>query len=218
MIGILNIYEKNNVPKMLQKHMLIVAAVGKYIIDHWQGPAIDEQAVITTLLVHDLGNLVKFDLAEGAKVLDPTLFTDEWRERQEKLRAKYGRNSHQATLLLLKELGIPKKIKQLATKLDASNVCQIAQDSLEQQICEYADMHVVPSGVTTLEGRLQDLRERYSHYPGWDNEVSFQQNADCAKQIEDTLQQYTSVDILQIPPEKIEALLVELLEFEIQTN
>ena len=213
-----SIYSRFNIPNTLKQHMLLVTAVGKYITDHWQGSAIDEQAVITTLLVHDLGNLVKFDLSEGAQVIDPTLFTDEWRQRQKQMRAKYGRNSHQATLMMLQELGLPEKIQQLAAKMDASNVCAIAQDSLEQQICEYADMRVVPNKVTSLEKRLRDLRARYSHHPGWDNETSFLQNAACIKQIENTLQQYTAIDVASIPPEKISVYLVELAQFEIQPN
>ena len=195
-----------------------MAAVGKYLIDYWQGPAIDESAIVTALLVHDLGNLVKFDLTGSTKALDPTLLTNEWREQQTQLRAKYGYHSHQATLQMLQELGLPEKVRQLAAKMNAADVCQIAEDSLAQQICEYADLRVIPTGVTSLHDRLVDLRHRYSHHPGWDNEINFQQNVTCAKQIEDRLQQHTSVDITQIPPEKIQALLVKLPQFAIQTN
>ena len=213
-----DLYVQYYIPPGLQQHQLTVAALGKYIVDHWQGPAIDGQSVITALLVHDLGNLVKFDLTEGATVLDSTLMTNEWRERQQHMRDKYGRNSHQATLQILRELGLPEIVQQLAAEMDASDVCRIAQDSLEQQMCEYADLRVVPSGITSLAERLADLRQRYSHHPGWDNETDFQQNVECAKLIEERLQQQTNVDITHIPPEKIETYLVELPLFEIQTD
>ncbi|EKD22933.1 MAG: hypothetical protein ACD_83C00180G0002 [uncultured bacterium] len=199
--------------------MLTVAAVGKYIIDHWQGPFISEQTIINALLVHDLGNLVKFDLTKNAQVIDPTLLTDDWRKRQVALRKKYGHSSHQATAKIIQELGLPIQIQQLVSNLDAANICNNANDSLTQQICSYADLRVTPKGVASLTERLTDLRERYqAKYSIWKNDAFFAQHNQCAQQIEATLQQYTSTDIINIPSEKIELLLVELAQFEILTN
>lgn len=212
------IYHHYHIPPGLQKHMLTTAAVGKYLVDHWQGFQIDQQKIIAALLVHDLGNLVKFDLNKGALVIEATLFTNQWRQRQQKMRDKYGSSSHQATLTMLSELGLPKEVQQLARKMDAGNVCQIVDESIEQQICEYADLRVVPSGIAPLSERLVDLRKRYGQYKSWHSEQGFQDNVSCAQQIEDNLQQQTSVDITTIPLEKIDAYLVELAQFDFKTN
>ncbi len=198
--------------------MLTVAAVGKYLTDHWQGPEIDSQAIIITLLVHDLGNLVKFDLTEGAAVIEPELFTEEWRQRQQVMREKYGNKSHQATLGMIKEIGLSKKIQKLAVGVDANNICQIAKDSLDQQICEYADLRVTPEGVTDMETRIADLHRRYAKTLKWSDDHNYQENLTCSKEIQDRLQQHTSVDITEIPPQTIESYLVELARFELPTS
>lgn len=212
------IYSSFHIPLTLQQHMLTVAAVGKYIADHWRGPAIDAEAVIATLLVHDLGNLVKFDLSENALVIDQTLFTDEWRERQRVMRETYGAHSHQVTLAMLKELGLPENIRTLADGMDADDLCIFLDSSFEQQICEYADIRVTPDGVVSLRERLADFRRRYAHYEGWSSEERYQRNLTCAEQLETALQKHTSVDITDIPAEKIQAYLVELSQFEIPTG
>lgn len=218
MMKIQQVYSQFNIPPGLQHHMLTVAAVGKYVIDHWQGEKIDQDSIITTLLVHDLGNLVKFNLGEGAKVIEPALFTDEWREIQQQLITKYGTSSHEATLQMLAELKLPAKVQQLAFKMDAGNVCNILNEPIEQQICEYADLRVVPGGIVSLKARLNDLKRRYSGYEGWSDEQHFAKNFTCAQTIENLIQQQTSVDITAIPKEKIDAYLVELARFEIKTD
>ncbi|MFH2118190.1 MAG: hypothetical protein ABII10_00410, partial [Candidatus Paceibacterota bacterium] len=55
-------------------------------------------------------------------------------------------------------------------------------------------------------------------YPIWKDEQLFTQNSQCAQQIENTLQKHTTADIINIPPEKISSLLVELAQFEISTS
>ncbi|MFH2118403.1 MAG: hypothetical protein ABII10_01555, partial [Candidatus Paceibacterota bacterium] len=146
-MNIRQLYQQLTIPAKLQEHMLTVTAVGKFITGHWQGPAIDDQAIISALLVHDLGNLVKFDLTENAEIIDSTLLTDEWRKRQAQMRQKYGLSSHRATAKMIQELGLSTDIQQLVDSLDAINICAKIRESWEQQICEYADLRVVPQGV-----------------------------------------------------------------------
>lgn len=212
------IYTHFHIPLTLQQHMLTVAAVGKFVVDHWRGPVIDGQVIVTTLLVHDLGNLVKFDLSENAKIIDRGLFTDEWRGRQKEMREQYGTDSHVATQAMLHELQLPEKIQTLANGMDADDLCVFLNTPLEQQICEYADIRVTPNGVVSMLERLEDFRKRYAHYEGWSTEENYQKNIDCGHQIEANLQQHTSIDITTISAEKIEAYLVELRQFEIPTN
>lgn len=216
---IIEIYEHFDIPEKLQLHMLTVAAVGKYILDNWEGPDVDTPTVIAALLVHDLGNLVKFDLSENAPIIDPSLHTDDWRQKQAAMHVKYGKHSHTTTEAMLHELGVDKKIITLAGSVDAADLCRIAQNSLEKQICEYADLRVTPTGITALDERLADLRKRYKEkYPKWKDDQAFARNNHCASRIENLLQQYTSVDITDIPDETIKAYLVELAQFEIPTE
>ena len=213
-----NIYHNYHIPSKLQQHMLTVAAVGKYVLDHWQGEEIDKDSIVAALLVHDLGNLVKFDLNGNAKVIEPALFTEEWRDTQQQMIDKYGSDSHQATLKMLTEINLPEKIKQLAAKMDAGDICQIVNESIEQQICEYADLRVTPSAVVSMKTRMKDLRDRYANKIGWDDPKVFAHNLACAQQIKNNLQNQTSVDITAIAEDKIQAYLVELARFELPTS
>ena len=58
-VKVLQIYEKYYLPENLQMHMLRVAACSWLIIDHWNGPQIDKNAIIRVLLLHDMGNMLK---------------------------------------------------------------------------------------------------------------------------------------------------------------
>ena len=40
-------------------HMLRVVACSYLIIDNWNGPEIDKEAIIRVCLLHDMGNIVK---------------------------------------------------------------------------------------------------------------------------------------------------------------
>lgn len=214
------LYKKHLIPVNLQQHMLTVAAVGKFIVDHWRGPEIDKQAVISALLLHDLGNLVKFDLTENAKVVDLELHTQHWREIQQEMKNKYGYGSdaHEATMMMLEELNLSEKIIELVENMGADNLTSIADsNSLELKICQYADLRVVPYGIVPMMERLTDLRHRYSERSHWDEEL-FEIVVEEAQQIENTIRQHVSVDITAIPPEKISNFLLELPQFDIPTN
>ncbi len=49
-MNILRIYNKYHLPENLQMHMLRVAACSNLIIDNWNGPDIDKQAIIKAKL------------------------------------------------------------------------------------------------------------------------------------------------------------------------
>ena len=59
-MNILEIYNKYHLPENLQMHMLRVAACSNLIIDNWNGLDIDKQAIIRVCLLHDMGNMVKY--------------------------------------------------------------------------------------------------------------------------------------------------------------
>jgi hypothetical protein len=99
--------------------------------------------------------------------------------------------------------------------MDADDICLFPAMPPEHQICEYADLRVAPHGVVSMAERLADFRRRYSHYDGWSSEEKYQRNIRCAEKLETNLQQHTSVDIVDIPSEKIQAYLVELSHFAI---
>ena len=69
---ILEIYEKYKIMPQLQEHQLRVASVAKTICDHLLVP-VHTDHVVSVCLLHDMGNILKFDLQKfpqfGEKVL-----------------------------------------------------------------------------------------------------------------------------------------------------
>ena len=66
-MNIFNIYAKYKIPPQLQTHQLRVAAVAKTICEHLWPKLSDMRTIISTCLVHDMGNIIKFDLDKFPK-------------------------------------------------------------------------------------------------------------------------------------------------------
>lgn len=218
-LSIAKVYEKFSIPPGLQKHMYTTAALGMIICDHWSGPTLQKENIIMALLLHDLGNLIKFDLSDTAQILDESLFTPYWRSLQSQQKKTYGNDAHTATLNMARECIQNQEVIALIDGMDTAYLEKIAQGSLEQQICEYADLRVTPKGITSLAERLADIQKRYSaSSPQWANSAHFAQSLQFAQIIENTLQKNTDIDITQIPSEKIEAYLVKLPQYTFEIS
>lgn len=96
--NIIEIYKKYHLPENLQMHMLRVAACSNLIIDNWNGPEIDKEAIIRASLLHDMGNM--------AKISDNEIDDEEFRKIRKKYIDEYGRNSHKINLIIAKEEGL----------------------------------------------------------------------------------------------------------------
>ncbi len=60
MKNIIQIYSQYKIMPTLQQHQLRVAGVAKQICDSISEP-IDKEVVVDVCLVHDMGNIIKFD-------------------------------------------------------------------------------------------------------------------------------------------------------------
>ncbi|MCC6711146.1 MAG: hypothetical protein IT416_02215 [Candidatus Pacebacteria bacterium] len=210
------IFDYFQIPPGLQQHMYTVAGVGKYICDHWVGEPIKTHETVAALLIHDLGNLIKFDLSPGATIYDPVLNSEEWHFIQRKMVEKYGPDAHLATYKMAQEVTANQLILELINSMDATNLTATLNKSWEEKICEYADLRVTPIGITSLNDRLDDIHQRYQQHRGaWADEKLLATNKQAGKEIENQLQQHISQDILTIPTKKIATYLVELAGYQI---
>jgi hypothetical protein len=168
-LSIQEIYKKFEIMPTLQQHMLRVAAVGKAVCESSPLP-INQSEVIEACLLHDLGNIIKFDLTKFPEFLQPEGL-DYWKNVQNDFFARYGFDEHQATLMMLKELEVRPEVYKLVKALGFNEFMtdiKLSNPSYELWVCEYADMRVSPTGVVSLEERLADLEERYGkkyHHP-----------------------------------------------------
>ena len=66
---VVEVYKKFGIPPNLQEHMLRVFEVTSYIEKHWKGETVDWDLAKKIALLHDLGNVVKFDFDKHPEFL-----------------------------------------------------------------------------------------------------------------------------------------------------
>ncbi len=161
---IADVYAKYQIMPSLQLHMLRVAGVAEWIVErlgasHPIWP--DRENIVKTCLLHDLGNIAKFDLEYFPEFLQPEGLAY-WQKVKAATVAKYGSNAHQATVKMVGELAVESRIVELidAVSFDRAQTNYLGTD-FAAKICAYADMRVAPEGVTSLEERLADGFKRY---------------------------------------------------------
>ena len=191
------VYEQYEVMPQLATHMLRVAGVGKLVTDDWGDRELADKCVKACLL-HDLGNLAKFKLASE--------YQREWGPRQKRLWVKWGRDAHEATYGMLKELGLPEYVEYLLAEARLYESEPTENDFMivpkPALIVLYADLRVVPTGVVTLQERVEDLTKRYS---------GFRAESRWGQSLEDYVQTLTTVNVQAITESAVTPLFDELL-------
>lgn len=144
----------------LQLHQLRVAAVGQILCDSIPDFK-DTKEVVTTCLLHDMGNIIKFDLNYFPEFLKPEGL-EYWQKVKDEYIQKYGNDEHHATQDIIAELVGSGKIREYADQVGFSKLQETKDEtSLAKKICAYSDMRVGPHGVILIEERVTDGRKRY---------------------------------------------------------
>lgn len=208
-----DIYEKLGTPPNLQEHMLRVTSVSLYIAQHWQGSTLDTNILKTMLLLHDIGNIVKFDLKKYPEFLGEkeAKRVDYWVKRQSEAVKKYGKDDHDATVLMLEELKIPKGIQKRIYAMgywDVENV--IKSNDWYLKVALYSDLRVGPFGILTLQERLDDIHTRLAKYKERPELIEF------AIELENQVQDNMDISVDSITDETAPAI-DDLLMHEITT-
>ncbi len=160
---IVDIYHNYQIMPNLQLHQLRVAAVARKLAESVWGN-VDVAAITTACLLHDMGNIIKFDLNNKtfADFLEPE-GQEYWLGVQADFLAHYGNDEHLASLKIAREVGVLPYVMEL---IDAIGFDRLDQNyktkNISKMICEYADNRVTPFGIVDLETRLQDLENRYA--------------------------------------------------------
>ena len=163
---IAKVYEKYRIMPQLAEHQFKVAGVAKLLCENLK-TAVDCREVVAACLLHDMGNIIKFDLKFTAELLPGRFAPAElktWQEVKDSYLEKYGPDEHHATLLIGQELGVGERILELIDCIGFQNgQSNAASPDFGKKICAYSDMRVGPLGVISLEQRFADLRDRYEH-------------------------------------------------------
>ncbi len=204
-----DIYRRFKVPRNLQEHMRRAAAVGDLICDKWQGPGLHKDDIIATLLLHDLGNIIKMDLESerGLRLLGADRRrTEEIKEIQREIMEKYGPDDHIATHAMAEEIGASTRVLELLDLKTFSSITKIvANNDFENKICAYADLRVGPLGILMLKERFGELRHRLPADRLNDRYPNFEELVVTAQQIEAHIFEH-----LLISPEEINDFTIEL--------
>lgn len=209
-MNIIKIYNKYYLPENLQMHMLRVAACSNFIMDNWNGPNIDKEAIIRVCLLHDMGNIVKI----------PEDFSDDenFIKIRKKYIAKYGTNDHEINLEIGKIEGLSnEEMEILDGKRSRKNEETLKSNSYERKICAYCDQRVAPNGVVGIKERLEDAKVRYKdkHFSVWSNEEKANYLIKCSLEIEKQIFQYCSLKPEEINDRSIESYIKKLKKYEI---
>ena len=161
-MNIQQIYDNYHIMNNLQEHQYRVAAVGKYICDRYK-QKINAKLVITTCLLHDMGNILKFDFTRFPEFLEPEGL-EYWQNVKDEFRKKFGEHEHVATKIIATELGMSDEVIAILDNMGSSKSEDTYNNgSIERKICAYADMRVAPFGVDSFQNRMEDLRVRYAN-------------------------------------------------------
>ena len=138
----------------LQDHQLRVAAVAGLICDSLDIKT-DKENIIKACLLHDMGNIIKFDLSytenNFPQFLEPQGLKY-WQDIQKEYFEKYGKDEHETSIQIAHEIESNSSVIDLINCIDGLFVEKIAkEDNLEQKICMYADNRVSPHAVVSIE-------------------------------------------------------------------
>jgi hypothetical protein len=159
------IYDEYNIMPSLQLHQLRVAAVGKLVCEHFTQP-VNKNDVVLACLFHDMGNIIKSDLALFPDFTEPEGL-GYWQKVKEDFVRRYGKNVKVAISAIAREIGLPAAAISLIEGVGFSKLKDIqSEDSFERKIVEYGDCRVAPNGVVSIEERFLESRKRYAfRYP-----------------------------------------------------
>ena len=198
----------------LATHMLRVGAIGKLIAENWNSKS-DSEAVTRLCLLHDMGNIVKFDLSDGVEKgkFGEIKNLPHWRQIQKEYLDKYGKSAHDATTGILAEAKLEKFIPYISEEeklyFAEARESELGQAAIPSIILMYSDCRVKPSGVVSYRERIDDLKARYG---GVGTDTWY----DWTYWFEEWMQRQVKIDLQSITEEMVTPLFDELLGYNIE--
>jgi hypothetical protein len=223
-ISIADVYQHYHLPQNLQQHMLLTAAVGVLAVDHWQDSESqpNRELMITALLTHDMGNVIKFDLSNslGSRLFQENQSRQYWQQLQQAFIDRYGKHADQANIKIMQELNLPQEAVALMQHHDFDNLSKVlVSDNWAEKIVFYGDLRLTPSGLASITNRIYDLKDRYRAVdPDWQQESLVTKRLEESLQLETQLNQATTIDLKQITKNQLQDLARKLKTYSLPIN
>ncbi len=203
------IYARYYTPRNLQIHMLRTAACGSLILAAWTGQALDQTAIIQTLLFHDIAKPVTFDITKQAQFIKSQSELKQVEQNIRFLIDHFGTNEHQATLQIFREIGLSDVSQQLVDNLEWHYVDQlIAENDLASLIPIYCDMRIGPRGILSIRDRIVELNARVPV-------ENLAARLRSAQHLEDLMAKNVSTDLANITTAQIDSFTGSLSQKEV---
>jgi hypothetical protein len=214
-----SIYQEFCIPHNLAMHMVRTAAIGELIYTHWRGPAIDYDVIVTALLLHDMGNIVKMDLRdpllqEAGEELEAVV------EMRDGMIALYGPDDHAVSVGIARSLRVPEReVSLIGDKLFIKNDIIVNSSDYELKITAYADQRVGPLGILPLAERFSEAKERYRGKAGSSmNHPDVDALISAAHKIESQVLSHTDLKPEDINDTAIDPLVDRLFSYDISLS
>lgn len=208
-----DLYHKYQIMPQLSTHMLRVAGVGKIVGENWRGEC-DSKFVTELCLLHDMGNIVKFELEKASEAKFGKIENlKHWQKVQRLYRAKYGQSAHTATSGILNEAELGRYVSYIQEEeklyFAEAKEAELGKARVAAIILMYADCRVTPSGVVSYRKRIDDLRDRYGG-------VASATWYDWTFWFEEWMQTQVKIELDEIREESVAPLFDELLSYNIE--
>ncbi len=211
-------YHQYEIPSNLQRHMYLVAAVGAYIADHWDDPhVLDRERIVKALLLHDTGNIIKFDFSRpdilGEAVVKEL---DKWKRIHREFTQRYG-NENVATHALARQSGVDGKVLEILGAVGSENLYKALETTdWNKKIACYSDFRIGPFGALTVNERFDDIVARYRGlgHAMSDIEETERKRQRCLE-LEKQLQAHVPIDLQDIDEKVIKDIAGKLMQTEL---
>lgn len=216
-VNIQKIYEKYNIMPSLQLHLYRVAAVASMICDNWKGnEKIYKDEIITACLLHDIGNIIKFDLSFKPELLEPEGL-EYWQKVKDEFMQKYGNEEHEATYKIAEEIGIGKRSIEILKGIGfMKTVINYKGKDYSKKIAAYSDSRAGIEGILSIEERIRTARERFIANKGSScSDEVFERNIVLIKKMEKQIFDRCKIAPTYINNISISKIVPQLLNFNI---
>jgi len=207
-----DIYDEYLILPSLQMHQLRVAAVARSICENLTRE-VDAHTAIVACLFHDMGNIIKSDLALFPDFVEPE-GQAHWELIKKDFIVRYGEEQHAANAAIGKEIGLSESIISMYNSSGFSRLDEILSDNrLELKIYQYADMRVGPHGVLSLDARIAEGAQRYRDHHLTRSEEASERLARYAHELEQQVFAEATIAPDDITEHSIAPIIGELREY-----
>jgi len=212
---ITDIYKKYKIPKNLQNHQLRVASVASFICDHYD-KEVDKKTIVSACLLHDMGNILKFNFDLFPEFLEPQ-GRKYWEGVRKEFVNKYGFDSQQATIQISRDIGVDSDVEKLITNFSATNDFK-SRLGRQRIISVYSDLRVAPKAIVSIKKRFEDGRRRYVEIGKKLTNKEFKQRVEKWHTIEKPLFERLSINPEDINGTTIKPIIKELNSFDVTSG